>query len=173
MIRNKTGSNYKIHEVDSRSELKELCKETQATVLDFDIEGGRKFYLIEFQYNNIERVYGIASGGHGTEPTVTEIEEQEKLVISSDNFVYMIDLDNQGSIKRIACDSLVYDVFFVQNNSILVICELGVSCLSLDGSQIWRYDCDVINDFTLRDSHVEILIDNARTMISLKDGSLI
>lgn len=173
MFRNRLGSNYKILEVDSRSELMKLCKETQATILDLDIEGERAYYLIEVQYHNIERVYGLVSGGHGTQPTVTEIEEQEKVVISSDNFVYIIDLNSQGSIKRIVCESLVYDIFFVQNNLVLVVCELGARCLSLNGSQIWRYDCDVIIDYTFHDRCIEIITENVRTMISLKDGSKI
>lgn len=175
MILNKNGSNFKIYEVDSESELKALCNKKQTTILGIDTESEKKFYFIEIQHQNTEKFYGLMNGGHGIEPTVTKVEERDIAVISSDKSVYLVDLNGLNNGKQVVCESLVYDVFLIQSDSsqILIICELEVRCLSLDGSQIWRYDCDIINDFTLYENHVEILTDNGDVKISLEDGILL
>lgn len=172
MILIKNGSNYKIFEVDSESELKVLCNKNQTTILGLDAESAKKFYLIEIQHQNTDKCYGLINGGHGIEPSVTKIEKRDLAVISSDKSVYLV---NFNKVTQIVCESLVYNVFLIQSDPthILIVCELEVRCLSLDGFQIWRYDCDIINDFTLHENHIEILTDNDEVKISLEDGSLL
>lgn len=175
MILNKNGSNFKIYEVDSESELKALCNEKESTILGLDTESKKKFNLIEIQHQNTERIYGLIYGGHGVEPSVTKIEKKDLAVISSDKSVYLVDLNSHNNIKQVSCESLVYDIFPIQSdpNQILIVCELEVRCLSLDGFQVWRYDCDIINDFKLFENYLEILTDDGDTKISLEDGSLL
>lgn len=175
MILNRNGSNFKIYEVDSESELKALCNEKQSIILGLDTESKKKFYFIEIQHQNTQRVYGLINGGHGIEPTVTKIEKKDLAVISSDKSVYLVDLNGLNNVTQVVCDSLVYDVILIQSDSsqILIICELEVRCLSLVGSQIWRYDCDIISDFKFYENYLEIFTDDGDVKISLKDGSLL
>jgi len=175
MIQIKNGSNYKVFEIDSESELKALCNEKQSTILGLDTESKKKFNLIEIQHQNTEITYGLICGGHGIEPSVTKIEKRDLAVISSDKSVYLVDLNSHNSIKQVSCESLVYDVFPIQSghNQILIICELEVRCLSLDGFQTWRYDCDIINDFKLFENYMEIYTCDGVAKISLEDGSLL
>lgn len=175
MILIRNGSNFKIYEVDSNSELKELCNVKQSAILGLDTESINKFYFIEIRYQNTEKYYGLVNGGHGIEPTVTKLEKSDLAIISSDKSVYLVDLNGLNNVTQVVCESLVYDVFLIQSDfsQILIICELEVRCLSIDGSQIWRYDCDIINDFTLHENQMEILTDKGDVKISLKNGSLL
>ncbi|MCQ4936302.1 hypothetical protein [Anaerotignum propionicum] len=175
MILNKEGFKFKIFEVESESELIVVCNEKQSAILGLDSESKMKFYFIEFQQQNSERFFGLVNGGHGIEPTVAKIETKGLAIISSDKSVYLVDLNDLHIITQVICESLVYDVLLIQGNSsqILIICELEVRCLSLAGSQIWRYDCDIISEFKLYENHLEIFTDDDNVKISLEDGSLL
>ena len=168
----KKDSNFKIYDVDSESELRALCKDKYSTILGFDSESKKKYNYIEIQYQNTEKIYGLIHSGH-VEPIVIKIDEKDLAVISFDKSVYWICLE-KNNIKQVSFNSLVYDAFLLTNdNNILFICELDVRCMSLDCSQIWRYDCDIINSFTLHENYLEISTDDGDSKISLKDGGLI
>lgn len=173
MILSKNSTPFNIYEVDSESELKKLCSDKQSTILGLDTESKKKYIIIEIQHHNSQRLYGLIYGGHGVEPIVIKIEKRDFAVISSDKSVYLVDL-NSNNIKQFSCESLVYDVFPIEfdSNQILIICELEVRCLSLDGFQVWRYDCDIINDFKLFENYLEISTDDGDAKIFLKNGSL-
>lgn len=175
MILKKAGSGYNLFEADSKSELVELCDKKQLTILGLDTEGVRKYYLIEIQREETDASFGLLNAGHGIVPTIVLIENRDRALISSDNQVYFVNLMGSLDSRRVLLDSLVYDIREIHSDDmkIIVVCELEVRCLSVEGEFIWRYDSEIISDYQIFEDHLELIINDKIVMIDIKDGRII
>jgi hypothetical protein len=175
MILNKADFGYKLYEVDSKSELLTRCNQCCSSILGLDIESPQKYYLVELQMKDSIITLGLLNGGHGIEPSIVLMENADNILISSDKSVYLVELKDLHKVRQILCESLVYDIFQFQSdyNKILVVCELEVRYLEANGELIWRYDCDVINDYKIYADYFEITTDEGVFRVALEDGHIL
>ncbi|WP_339061224.1 hypothetical protein [Tepidibacillus marianensis] len=171
----KDDSQVRFYKVDSESELIELCTRNNAILLGREAEGKRKYYLIEMQYQEFIRVVGLVNEGHGIEPHVAILRNNDSAIIASDKSVYIINLGDLKISSHLLCNSIVYDVFhdLANGNRIIIICELEVRCISSKGELLWKHDSDVITDYKLHSDFIELSTDDDKVNISLLSGQVL
>ncbi|WP_182188223.1 hypothetical protein [Pectinatus frisingensis] len=164
----------KLYEIDSESGLKEYIGANNGIIVGNNVQVKNNFYIIECIANNVKRMIGILNEGHGIIPTVAKLKKSDILIVASDKSLYILDLKVNAEFKNIISDSLIFDLIVRENEEkIVVICELGIQCMTITGDKVWNYDSDIISDFSLYEDYVKVTIEGVDYDISLVNGEVI
>jgi len=154
---------YKLFEVDSESELKNITR----TILSTQAVSPRKFYKLEIGNTTI----GILNEGYGMKPRIENISNGT-YIISTDMNIYLFNAPLQKIIDR-KLNSLVYEMY-VYSEEIIVACELDFYSLDLLNLSInWHTSfSDVVTDFSINQYKVHIMTDDeAEYVVDLSNGN--
>lgn len=165
--------NVVIAQLDSESELRDYINQSEGVMLGKQIENPSKYYQVELDLYGEECTIGILNGGHGIEPQVKLIDS--KLIITSDQMLYIFNVKTRTLTNTLEFDSLIYDVIIPQNTEvIIVVCELDVECITNKGSTIWsRQSDDIIIDYTLKDDVITVITEETEQKLSFKTGDIV
>lgn len=163
--------------VDSKSELKERLKNSNLPnlLIGTDSEVENNFYILRGKIDNISTIFeiGIISEGNGLEPECKLIDEKY-ICIGLNKEVHIIDSHDFSNDHKIILDSLFYQfVLLEKEDKIIVVHELGVTCISLNGIKLWECLTDLINDYIIRDDTIELITDESIITILKSTGKII
>ena len=168
------NAELKLYEIDSESGLKERIGANNGTIVGNNAQVKNNFYIIECITNNVKRMIGILNEGHGIIPTVAKLKKSDILVVASDKTLYILDLKANAEFKNIGSDSFIFDLIIRENEGkVVIICELGIQCMTITGDKVWTYDSDIISGFSLYEDYVKVTIEGVDYDISLVNGKII
>lgn len=172
MVLCESSKGYSLLEIDTESELREFCARNQAIILGELVENKMKYYIIELEYRNEIKRIGIINEGHGIKPSATVLLEMDLIIVASDEHICFVDLVSNEILHEIICDSLVYELYLsnLDTGDTVVVCELGVMRITVNGELIWKYDCEVIEDYKIKQDTIDLLINGKNIRISKNTG---
>ncbi len=160
---------FYLYEIDSELELREYVDD--GVLVGEDVQYKSKFYMIDVLSENNNKRIGIFNEGHGVTPVVYKNEQTDLVFVTSDKSFYIIDSNKKLIIKKIQCDSLIFDVLIMEaKNRIFLICELGLECLTTEGNKVWSHESDIISNFDFQDDYVKLIVEDSVYKISLLTG---
>ena len=119
---------------------------------------------------------GIAYYNYGIKPRIEVKYDIPVLYLGLDKSFMSINYSTNRVIFHKVLDSIFYDyVSFEALNLILIIGELDVYVININGDQIWSIGFrDIIVDFTVNDSSLYVKINNGdETIFAIQDGAVI
>lgn len=159
--------------VDSKSELIESMHKcgTEYVLLGQDSEVVNGSYIFQIETDNEMRfTVGVLTEGHGLEPMCKCIKD--KIFIGFNHELHIIDISNKED-KIIYSNSLFYEFSLdAISNRIIVVFELEIICISVNGNIYWRYMTDIINDYSIENNYVNVTTDSGKEVIDLLTGKL-
>lgn len=166
-----------VSKIDSKAEMIEKLMNTSTSnvVIGKNSEQEINFYIMGFfnsESSGCVLSIGIISEGHGLKPSYLINEELKLVYIGFNREVDVINYDRGTLDKRIKFDSLFYEMKCVKESSrIIIICELGISCVSYYGEMLWNYISDIVIDYKLLSKEIELVTDDETILLSLDDGT--
>jgi|SRR5690625_489100 len=159
-------------QIDSESELRDNIYQKQGILLGSEIENTRRYYMTEMNLYNDNLSIGILSGGHGIDPQIKIIDS--RLIITSDQMLYIFSVNQKTTTKVIECDSLIFDLIVHTNDkSVIVICELDIKCITYEGDTKWSWQSDdTIIDYEINHDVINIVTEAEQQHICLENGKL-
>lgn len=164
--------------VDSKSELKEKLRNSTSDnlILGEDSQLERNFYAFRVEMkDDLSTVLeiGIISEGHGLQPECKLIDEKH-ICIGFNKEVHIIDINNFSKRYKVMLDSLFYEFILLERKDrLIVLQELGLTCISLDGVKLWEHSTDVINDYKIENDSIELATDEFTITILKNTGEVI
>ncbi|MEY9977997.1 hypothetical protein [Lysinibacillus sp. RC79] len=166
----KVINNYNLYEFESKSEFEKYIN--QIILLNNNCVDQKKFYGIGA--DTVDSIFiGIVGGQHGIEPSLQKVETENSILISIDEKVYCVGLKNYEMLWMKEFDSIVYEILKAPDFSLLILCELGVTCITYSGEKLWEHNSDVITDYRLESNSLRLSTDEEEYYILLKNGSVI
>lgn len=168
----KVINNYNLYEFESKSEFEKYTKVNKITLLNDDCVNQKKFYGIS--NDTIESIFiGIVGEEHGIDPSLQVVKRENCILLSIDEKVYCVGLTHYELIWVKEMNSLVFEILKSPDSSILILCELGVVCMTYSGEKLWEHISDVITDYSLENNSLRLSTDDEEYCILLKNGSII
>lgn len=164
--------------VDSKSELKEKLKNSTCNSLmlgeDSEIERSSFLFRVVMEEDLLTVLeIGVVSEGHGLQPECKLIDEKY-ICIGFNKEVHIIDIDNFLKRCKVKLDSLFYEFISLERKDrLIVLQELGLTCISLEGKKIWEHSTDVINDYKVVNDSIELSTDEITITILNSTGEVI
>lgn len=165
---------FRLYELESESELKEYVRVNKGIIVGNDAQIKNKFYVIEHLTDEVKKIVGILNEGHGIMPTAVKIKNTDVAVLTSDKSIYIFSLKKNEIIRKIICDSLIFDVVTRDNEGkMFIICELGIQCLTTAGDRVWAYDSEIISDYDFHENYIKLIVEDTDYKISLINGEVL
>ncbi|OQB14537.1 MAG: hypothetical protein BWY15_01046 [Firmicutes bacterium ADurb.Bin193] len=164
--------------VDSKSELKEKLRGSTSDnlILGENSEVERDFYIFKVEAENgLSTILeiGVISEGHGLQPECKLIDERH-ICIGVNKEVHIIDIYNFLKRCTVMFDSLFYEFISLERKDrIIVLQELGLTCISLDGVKLWEHSTNVINDYKVEKDRIVLITDEFSITILKDTGEII
>lgn len=163
---------YNLYEFESKSEFEKYIKVNKITLLNKDCADQKKFYGVSSDTRDSIFI-GIVGEQHGIDPALQVVERENCILISIDEKIYCVGLENYKLIWMKEFNSLVFEIIKLPDTSILIICELGVVCLTYYGEKLWEHTSEVITDYELEENTLKLFTDEEEYSLLLKNGSVI
>lgn len=168
----KVINNFKLYEFESKSEFEKYTKVNKIILLNDDCVNQKKFYGLST--DTIESIFiGIVSEEHGIDPSLQVVKRENCILLSIDEKVYCVGLTHYELIWVKEMNSLVFEILKSPDSTILILCELGVVCMTYSGEKLWEHISDVITDYSLENNSLRLSTDDEEYYILLKNGSII
>ncbi|MDD1503501.1 hypothetical protein PVA17_12110 [Lysinibacillus sp. CNPSo 3705] len=168
----KVTNNYNLFEFESKSEIENYLRVNQFNLLNNNCVDQKIFYGIGT--DTVDSIFiGVVGGQHGIIPSLQEVETENCILISIDEKVYCVELKNYEMLWLKEFDSIVYEILKAPDFSLLILCELGVTCITYSGEKLWEHTSDVITDYRLEGNSLRLSTDEEEYYILLKNGSVI
>ncbi|MEM5948952.1 hypothetical protein WKV44_10415 [Spirochaetia bacterium 38H-sp] len=172
-------NNYRINLtiMDSKSELLEYLArfKNNSLLLGQDSEVEDTFTLIELYQDDISDIYfviGIISES-SIKPEYLMAKGVNKLFLGFNREVNVFDIQKKENEIKIELGTR-FATFIEVENIILIMFETGCLSVTQNGSEIWKIDKDVVEDFIIDGSLLELcFIDEDSCKVSIKDGRII
>lgn len=118
---------------------------------------------------------GIISEGHGLTPQVLILASKQQIFFGFNQEVVLIDCDNKKIIYEYALNSLFYKFIYLPNlELILILHEIGLVALRENGSKIWEFDKDIVEDYEIINDKINLkFMDSDSIQLSLITGKII
>jgi hypothetical protein len=164
-----------IVEFESRASLEENMRKSfrQYILLGEQAEAPRKYYLVELDAPSQSTGLGLISSGLGVTPSAVFLNARIVLV-GHDRCVSAVD---PTRAQEVFCTPIVgrFDCFLSDqvSDSILVLHELGLFRLLLDGKIEWKVDTGIVEDFRQEGNLVtlKIMDDNKLIVVDTAVGA--
>jgi len=166
-----------IEKVDSRNVLLNKlkhCLKGYVTLGD-NSEQEKDFYLVKlFSQEDGSQHFGVGiiSEGHGLKPNIMVNHLENSIFLGFNKEVVLFDSLNKVVIKRYQIGSLFYKFMSLpEQNFALVVHELGIIKLEINGNIIWNYTSEIIHGLKMVDNIIELLQDDGSIIhVSLLSG---
>lgn len=168
----KVINGYNLYEFESKSEFEKYIKVNKITLLNKDCADQKKFYGVSSDTRDSIFI-GIVGEQHGIDPALQVVERENCILISIDEKIYCVRLENYKLIWMKEFNSLVFEIIKLPDTSILILCELGVVCLTYHGEKLWEHTSEVITDYELEENTLKLFTDEEEYSLLLKNGSVI
>ncbi|WP_310551896.1 hypothetical protein [Paenibacillus glufosinatiresistens] len=168
MINETCGFNFV--EFESESEFKEYVNSNKSIFINESSSYRKRFFSLYNKKKDIN--IGIYGGANGISPTIIFLRKEPFILISSDEVIGCIDIE-QKCVKWLTnFDSIVYTLQDLDDGSILIVCELVASRINYDGKVLWKYfSKDVITNYEFHSSFIKIITEEDEHEISLQEGN--
>lgn len=167
--------NYKIYEEESYNYTKLLCEENNGILLNGNIECKNNFYVIEFMVKGDKKIICAATSSEIYKPLIQAVKE-DIIIIGIENNLYFIDLNSLKILKLIENHICIFEIIEIEKEKkFLIIYEIYIYMISIDGDIIWDSNFDIIGDWNIKGDIIEIkeLFEDKIKIVSLLDGSII
>lgn len=161
---------FELYEFESKSEFEEYIEVHEGIIINPNCEYKKVFYGLSVNSTN-SNIIGFFGGGYGIEPSI--VKSINTVIISIDDNIYSVGIDKRSMKWEINFNSIVYEVIKTINESLIIICELGVVSVSKDGKKLWEHTCDIITNYTLGKKYLKLVTDEGEYSLSLDSGDVI
>lgn len=164
--------------VDSKSELKEklINSTVNNLIIGEDSQIERDFYVFRIEMkDDMSTVFeiGVISEGHGIQPECKLIDKKH-ICIGFNKEVHIINSENLTKHYKVMLDSLFYEFMPLERKDrLIVLHELGLICISLNGVKLWEHSTDVINEYKIENDSIELITDEYNITILKNTGDVI
>lgn len=158
----------------TKNEFYDFLKNTpQYLILDEDVENYKKMYFVSLKDSkNTMLNIGIFDEGHGIKPSVLQIENQNKIYIAYNNKVSVVDMNKSEVVNTIEGLFVVYELVYInQLEIIIVVSELGIQGIDLNGNIIWKNDTYLIEDYKIEKNSIVIKTEEGERIFNLDSGN--
>lgn len=166
--------------VDSRNVLLDKLKQCVKgyVILGDNSEQEKDFYLVKLFSQEDGNEYfgiGIISEGHGLQPNIMVNHLENSIFFGFNKEVVLFNCLNKVVVKRYQIDSLFYNfVNLAEQNCVLVVHELGIIKITINGEKIWNYTSEIICGLRLDNNAIELFLEEGSHIhLSLSSGKRI
>jgi len=147
-----------LHEHETRSDLNaDLSNAAESLLLGIDAQSARRFYSV-----NISQSFrlGILSSDLGPKPSIFIADDLQIAFVGHDCTVSIIDISKAIEKTSRKLDGAFFEFLIMPDNlqCIIVIYELGVQCLDVNGRVVWNITTDVIENYKLENGFLWLQI---------------
>ena len=147
---------------------------TSTLILGMEAEAPTKYYSLQLKRTGGE--IGIISSGLGTKPSAIFDIKSNMIIVGYDLMVVGINLDSYTVMFKKALNGVFYEFILIDNEqSIIVIHELGAIRLRLTGETDWSVDTDIVYNFLIDDVgnlKINTLYELTEFIINVKTGQI-
>jgi hypothetical protein len=162
-----------VKELESRRELERCLDAHEGTtvLLGTDAESPRRFYAMIPGGRDIPLV-GIIASGHGVKPGMARLANGTTILVGHDCKVTALDSKSGQVMFVLPLNGVFYEFIDYEEDSEIVIHELGALKIDAGANRHWSLDTDVVEDFEVtKDGRLKLrTMDNAYTVVDIRSG---
>lgn len=100
--------------------------------------------------------------------------DKKHICIGFNKEVHIINSENFTKHYKVMLDSLFYEFMPLERKDrLIVLHELGLTCISLNGVKLWEHSTDVINEYKIENDSIELITDEYNINILKNTGDVI
>ncbi|MFB0832468.1 hypothetical protein ACEU2D_23070 [Brevibacillus laterosporus] len=176
------GKDYmSISQFVDRSELQSYlshCDESVKTVLGNNCEQPKEFFAVTIYQGNESKRFGIGiiSESFGNQPHILIMPNKHFLIVGYNRDVAIFNFLDKSFSKTISLGSVFFKFIQLHEpeyNLILILHELGLLAITDQGKEVWKYDCDIIENYHITNGFISLsTMDEQTVKIGLLDGKI-
>ncbi len=145
-----------MEQVESKSHLLDVLRGSRQILLGTEIDAPREFYVVEVRLGSDLQRVGILSAGIGVKPGW--VIRNDNLFVGFNSRIAILRGNNSLELfAEIPLLTLFWQFLDVRSaDDILVLGETAVVALTSSGDQLWRIDTDLITDFELSGTTLQL-----------------
>lgn len=164
----------KLTEWESHSEMLDKLRHKALLTLKTSVESPWHFYNVDLPDVYHDFAVVIFSTGH-KRPSGIWLEPPQKILLMCDGTIFKIDLATRKIEYSKKVTTTLYEFLeFQSTGACIALHELGLVSLLPDGTEIWRADTGIIEDFRFKDDDRLVLkiMDEDSVEINLRTGAV-